>query len=106
MKLTMLCGQDNEETVLLLDQAGHLVLDRSRSSRDAAPEKTAVCRSVRLQTENRLFLSVDATLVECCVNGQWLSGRVYPTDEKCGGFHVDATGTFDVKTGVIAKHQD
>lgn len=106
MKVTMLCGQDDEETVLLLDQAGSLVLDRSSSSRDTAPEKSPICRNVRLRTENRLFLSVDGTLVECCVNGQWLSGRVYPTDEKCGGFQVDAAGDVDVKTGVMAKHQD
>ncbi len=29
-----------------------------------------------------IFLCVDGTTVECCVNGHWLSGRIYPRHER------------------------
>ncbi len=67
-----------EETLLTLDAAGILTLNRSRSCREKGPDVQPICRAVPLRDKNDVFIAVDGSAVECAVNGRWLSGRIYP----------------------------
>ena len=70
------------ETVLTLTPEGLLTLDRSHSCGDTDVCRTAIRREVALDGGTaELFLAADESTVECAVNGQWLSGRVYPGEE-------------------------
>ncbi|MGN1020802.1 MAG: GH32 C-terminal domain-containing protein, partial [Aristaeellaceae bacterium] len=88
-----------EKTLLTLTAEGLLTLDRSASSLDGAPDKSPISRTVRLGEDVRLFLAADGSAIECCVDGQWLSGRVYPTAGASGGIRVDAAGPVRVRLG-------
>lgn len=81
LRVTLLATPDGAEaTVLTLDAAGLLTLDRSRSSMDAEAGREAIARSVPMVGgAAEVLVVVDASTVECCVNGAWLSSRVYPT---------------------------
>lgn len=97
LSLTILASGDGQEkTVLTLTAEGRLTLDLSRSSLSADPAKAPIARDVQLAEENALFLAVDGTSVECMVNGQWLSGRAYPTRADASGLAVAASGTIRV----------
>ncbi|MBQ8653923.1 MAG: glycoside hydrolase family 32 protein [Clostridia bacterium] len=104
LQLTLHASPDGtEKTVLTLDPEGVLTLDRSCSSWDEEPDKSPISRSVRLREEIDLFLAADGSALECCVDGQWLSGRVYPSHEQSGGLHVQAQGNVKMRTGVIRR---
>ncbi len=104
LSLTMLSdGDGRERTVLTLSAEGRLNLDLSQSSLSGAPDKAPIARDVRLGEENKLFLAVDGTSVECAVNGQWLSGRAYPTREDVGGLKVEAAGPVQTGMGVVRE---
>ncbi|MGN0746525.1 MAG: glycoside hydrolase family 32 protein [Aristaeellaceae bacterium] len=105
LTLTLLASPDGrEKTNLTLTAEGALTLDRSASSLDSAPDKSPICRTVRLDGDVNLFLAVDGSAIECCVNGQWLSGRVYPTDGESGGFRVEAAGPVTVRLGEVTEN--
>ena len=102
---TLLASPDGREhTLLTLTADGVLTLDRAASSLDGAPDKSPISRRVRLGEDVRLFLAVDGSAVECCVSGQWLSGRVYPTETGCGGLRVDAAGPVAVRLGEVEEN--
>lgn len=68
-----------EETQLTLTPQGELTLCRAHSSTDEEITRTPISRWVELpEGQVELFLALDHSTVECAVNGQWLSGRVYP----------------------------
>lgn len=68
--LLMLTAKDNEITMRLMNSIG---------SPDELRAYEPAMRTVPLKDGKAdLFLCVDGTAVECCVNGHWLSGRVYP----------------------------
>lgn len=100
LQMEFLTSPDGRErTHLTLTADGVLTLDRSASSLDAAADKSAISRKIRMGEDVQLLLAVDDSAVECCVNGQWLSGRVYPTDPKAGGLKISAGGDADVRLG-------
>ncbi len=70
-----------ETTTLTLAADGTLTLDRSRSTRQDGPNKHPITRTVPLYEENDVFIAVDGSAIECAVNGKWLSGRIYPTED-------------------------
>ena len=83
LSVTMLATTDGmEQTELTLTTSGMLYLGRIGSSLSGEPNKSAILRKVPLNESTAdFFLCVDGTALECMVNGQWLSGRVYPTRE-------------------------
>ncbi len=102
LTVTMLASEDKKEhTMLTITAEGMMTLDRSQSSRDDAPDQSPIARSIRLAENNELFLTVDGSALECCVDGQWLSGRVYPVDESCSGVQLQAAGQVELRIGVI-----
>lgn len=68
-----------ECSVLSLTPNGLLKLERSQSCSDGTPNVDPISRQVPIYDGSiELFAAFDNTTVECCVNGRWLSGRVYP----------------------------
>lgn len=97
LTLTLLATPDHrEQTVITLSREGLLTLDLSRSSLSDEPGKAPIARGVTLQERSELFLAVDGTSVEVAVNGQWLSGRAYPTREDAGGLSLQSARPLDV----------
>ncbi len=104
LSLTILAsGDGREKTVLTLTEAGRLTLGLGQSSLSGAPDKSPIARDVSLARENELFLAVDGTSVECAVNGQWLSGRAYPTQADAGGLAVEGAGLLQARMGVARE---
>ena len=89
--------------MLTLTEAGRLTLGLGQSSLSGAPDKSPIARDVSLARENELFLAVDGTSVECAVNGQWLSGRAYPTQADAGGLAVEGAGLLQARMGVARE---
>lgn len=89
------------ETVLTLTPEGELVLDRSRSSAGEEICSAPIRRTVALDGgQAEVFLALDESTVECAVNGQWLSGRVYP-GEGCSRVWVECAGSVEGRIGYI-----
>ena len=89
------------ETVLTLTPDGELTLDRSRSSVGEGICRTPIRRTVALHGgQAEVFLALDESTVECAVNGQWLSGRVYPGDG-CSRVWVECAGAAEGRIGYI-----
>ena len=89
------------ETVLTLTPEGELVLDRSRSSAGEEICRAPIRRTVALDGgQAEVFLALDESTVECAVNGQWLSGRVYPGDG-CSRVWVECAGAAEGRIGYI-----
>lgn len=100
LRLRLFVG-GGEETLLTLTPQGMLTLDRSHSSRDEEICRTPITRQVRLANgETDLFLALDASTVECAVNGQWLSGRVYP-GEKGRAVYLQCSAPAEVRVGWV-----
>ena len=100
LRMELLASPDGrEKTLLTLAADGILTLDRSISSLDEAADKSEISRKIRMNEDVQLLLAVDGSALECCVNGQWLSGRVYPTDPKAGGLKISAGGEADIRLG-------
>jgi len=77
------------ETLLRLTPEGELTLDRQDSCVEAEVDRSAISHRVELPGgEAEVFLALDGSAIECAVNGQWLSGRVYPERENCGVYLV------------------
>ena len=100
--LRMFASADGcQETVLSLTPDGVLTLDRSRSSTEAEICRTPIRRTVVLnEGQAEVFLALDESTVECAVNGQWLSGRVYPGDG-CSRVWVECAGVAEGRIGHV-----
>jgi beta-fructofuranosidase len=78
LTITMQTG-DDEYSAITLTPDGTLTLDRSHSCADGQPNVSDITRCVPISGGRiDLFAAFDDTTIECCVNGRWLSGRVYP----------------------------
>lgn len=105
LTLRLLAGE-NQETLLTLTPDGELTLNRERSSREAGIDRTTIKRAVLLPGgQAEVFLAVDGTVIECAVNGQWLSGRVYP-NENSQGVYLCCDQPMTVKVGAIRETID
>ncbi len=81
LALRLFAGE-TEETLLTLSPQGELTLHREHSSTDEEISRTPISRVVELPGgQAEIFLALDHSTVECMVNGQWLSGRVYPQED-------------------------
>lgn len=94
LRITLLATPDGAEaTVLTLDAKGMLTLERGKASLDAEAGREAIARQVPMDADEAdVLLVVDASVVECCVNGAWLSGRVYPTRADAAGLVIHDEG--------------
>lgn len=81
--LTMATKADGSEySMLTLSPNGTLTLDRSHSSASPDANRSSIACSVPIKDGKiDLFAAFDHSIIECCVNGQWLSGRVYPEND-------------------------
>lgn len=104
LTLRLFAGEE-EETRLILAADGILTLDRSRSSRHAEITRTPITRSVSLPDGRaEVFLALDGSTIECAVNGQWLSGRVYPSAES-RNVYLQCEQPVRVRIGQIKKEE-
>lgn len=102
LRLTVFATPDgSEETVLTLTSDGLLTLDRSKASLDEQASRTPISRRVELKEDTALFLALDESTVECAVNGQWLSGRVYPTREASAQVTLETSQPCRVRLGNV-----
>ena len=93
------------EAVLTLAPDGVLTLDRSRSSTGKELCRAPIRRTVALNGGHaEVFLALDESTVECAVNGQWLSGRVYP-EEGGSRMWVECAGPAEGRIGHIRDEQ-
>lgn len=92
LRLGVLTSQDETTTVVVTRE--RVLLDRSRSSLDAAAELTELSGPIRSE-DGRVTLRVivDCSAVEVFVNGRALSGRVYPTRSEARVVLEAGTGT-------------
>lgn len=104
--MTILATADGaEKTTLTLTSNGEMTLNRDQSSLADGPNKTPISRMVTLGEDGSadIFLAVDESTVECAVNGQWLSGRVYPTSEDAAQAWVAFDGMIEGKIGLVEE---
>ena len=100
---TLLAGE-KEQTTLTLTPTGELTLTLTHASLDPAYGKAPLTRHVSLREKhNEFFLAVDGTVVECMVNGQWLTGRAYPVCEDSGNLWVEAGDEVRVSMGGVRE---
>lgn len=93
-----------EETRLVITPDGTAALERDRSSLRDEPVKTTVTRPVRLaEGRAEVFVAVDGTIVEACVNGEWLSARVYPTRADSTGLWLDLGCATQIRLGLVGE---
>lgn len=70
------------ETLLRITPEGEVSLCREHACRDAQVDRAPITRQVNLpEGRAEVFLALDGSAVECCVNGKWLTARVYPEEE-------------------------
>ena len=82
-------------TIVHLARCGRRVL-ALESQRPTAIRRTVALNGGRAE----VFLALDESTVECAVNGQWLSGRVYP-EEGCNRVWVECAGPAEGCIGYI-----
>ena len=91
------------QTTLTLTTRGDLLLDRSCSSTDARISRTPLSRTIPMpEGHAEIFLALDESTLECCVNGQWLSARVYPP-EGCDGAYLISPVEAEVLVGEVTE---
>lgn len=98
--LRLFAGAEGE-TLLQLDPCGEMRLIREHSCKEEGVDRSAIVRKVELGTDAaEVFLALDGSVIECAVNGQWLSGRVYP-QENCAAVYMETQRAMTVRTGSV-----
>ena len=98
--LRLFAGAEGE-TLLQLDPCGEMRLIREHSCKEEGVDRSAIVRKVELDADAaEVFLALDGSVIECAVNGQWLSGRVYP-QENGAALYMETQRAMTVRTGSV-----
>lgn len=100
IKVDLLSTSDgSEKTVVKLHGNGRLVLDRSMSSKHPTHRSLQERRVSLPKNHVAMEIYVDHSVVEICVNGEWISSRVYPSMENAVYLQVgmqNAKGSYEI----------